>query len=495
MTAENFLNLIIARLDGESIDYSDYRQYIEKLTRDGIGGFIVFGGDYDKIKNFIVYLQSVAHRPLIIASDIERGVGQQIKRASLIPSQMGITAGFNLPDEEHELKTLYSIVIKEAADIGINLALIPVLDVNTAPQNPIICTRAFSDNPDTVSEYGNCIINFFEANGLLTCAKHFPGHGGTQIDSHIELPTINESLDIHLKPFKKAINASVSSMMIGHLMIPEIDSLPATLSEKAINQLLKQTLDFKGAVLTDAMNMKALKNYNNHHARAIKSGADIVLHPENQYKAMEEIKSAYNYGLITENRITEALFVINRLKKKIRSFPVTNNYINTRANNVDSSLIIQRAFKKTVTVIKNEIPDLESRKIIPCLTGSYSEEIKEAFKNYFGSVYDLTHFSKTSLSGVIPLIAVFTNIKAAGDEHVVSEEQNIMIKDIFSSNDTVFVSFGNPYIMRFSFFKRAKTIILVYDSNINAVSAFIDVFKDGLKTSGRLPVKIEWIND
>ncbi|MGC8938240.1 MAG: glycoside hydrolase family 3 N-terminal domain-containing protein, partial [Thermodesulfovibrio sp.] len=240
----NLMNLIIARLDGEKINYLRYRHYIEKLVKDGIGGFVVFGGDYEEIKNFIQHLQSMALEPLIIASDIERGVGQQIKNATLIPSQMGIRAGFDLKKDMAELKALYSIVIKEALDVGINLALVPVLDVNTEPENPIICTRAFSDNPEVVSQYGRFFIKFFESHGLLTCAKHFPGHGATRIDSHLGLPHIADNIETHIKPFKEAIKSRVSSIMVGHIVASDIK--PASLSEKTINELLKQKLGFKG---------------------------------------------------------------------------------------------------------------------------------------------------------------------------------------------------------------------------------------------------------
>ncbi|WP_353684223.1 glycoside hydrolase family 3 N-terminal domain-containing protein [Thermodesulfovibrio sp. 3907-1M] len=474
------MNLIIARLDGKKINYLRYRHYIEKLVRDGIGGFIVFGGEYEEIKNFIAYLQSMASEPLIIASDIERGVGQQLKGATLIPSQMGIAAGFDLSKERTELGTLYLIVIKEALSVGINLALVPVLDVNTEPENPIICTRAFSDNSEVVSEYGRFFIKFFESHGLLTCAKHFPGHGATQTDSHLGLPHIADDIETHIKPFKEAIKARVSSIMVGHIVTSDIK--PASLSEKTINELLKQKLGFKGTVLTDAMNMKALMEYKNPHALALLAGADIILHPEEPYTAMEEIKTAYKQGLITDMRIKEAQRRISRLRKKIkRKYRIVNE---------ENISLIHRAFKKTVTVVKNEIDDLNSGQIVPYLAGAYNEEIKKAFQNYFGSAYDLKDYKP---SNAMPLIAAFTNIKAAGSEYLLSENQNTMIRKIISNNKAIVVSFGNPYVVRP--FKKAKAIITVYDSHELAVLAFLDALNEGFKIRGKLPVKIEWIDE
>lgn len=482
----NFMSLIIARLDGEKIYDSQYSSYIEGLVRDGIGGFIVFGGEYEAVKDFIVYLQSISAEPLIIASDIERGVGQQIKGCSLMPSQMGIAAGFDLVYDREELEALYSIVIREAAELGINLALIPVLDVNTEPENPIICTRAFSDDPEIVSDYGRFVINFFKNHGIMTCGKHFPGHGSTKIDSHLELPEISESIDIHLKPFKKAVK-SVPSVMVGHLLIPELDVLPASLSERVINGLLRQKLGFQRTILTDAMNMKALTDYQNSHCLALKAGADLILHPEDPYKAFEEIKSGYKKGFIDEKRIKEALRRIKRLKSLASKSPITQN---EKIKSQNTSILIHNAFKKTVTVLKNELKDLNSLSVLPYLAGDYNDEIKQAFENYFGSAHDLKNYKP---SGSIPLIAVFTSIKAATSAHKLTEQQNIAIKKILYENPAIFVSFGNPYVVRP--FKEAKTIVLVYDSHEYAVLAFLDVFQEGLKNLRKPPVKIEWTDE
>ncbi|GAB5046760.1 glycoside hydrolase family 3 N-terminal domain-containing protein [Thermodesulfovibrio sp. TK110] len=521
----NLMNLVIARLDGDKINDSQYRHYIEKLVKDGIGGFVVFGGDYEEIKNFIAHLQSMALKPLIVASDIERGVGQQIKGGKLIPSQMGIAAGFDLTKDKAWLEALYSIVIKEALDVGINLALIPVMDVNTEPDNPIICTRAFSDNSEVVSKYGSFSIKFFESHGLLTCAKHFPGHGATQTDSHLALPYIGDNIETHLKPFEEAIKAKVSSIMVGHIVA--FDTKPASLSEKTINELLKQKLGFKGAVITDAMNMKALMEYKNPHVLAFIAGADIILHPQDPYAAWEEIKTAYKQGVITDIRIKDAQRRISRLRKKIkRKLPIgvpkkstirvpqkVFDFLGTPFGgapivNDENISLIHRAFKKTVTVIKNEIDSLNSRQIIPYLVGTYTEEIKKTFQSYFGFAFDLKDYKP---SNAIPLIAAFTNIKAAGREYLLKENQNTMIRKIISNNETVVVSFGNPYVLRP--FKKAKAIIAVYDSHELAVLAFLDAFSEGFKTSGgrptspqkvydflgcssgRLPVKIEWIDE
>ncbi len=485
MIRKSFLNLIIARLDGDRIEDSSYRDYIIKLVEEGIAGFIIFGGEYEKVKDFLSHIQSISSKTLIIASDIERGVGQQIKGGTIIPCQMAIRAGFKLPQDCDELEKLYSIVIKEARDVGINLALIPVLDVNTEPKNPIICTRSFSDNPKVVSEYGSFIINFFQSQGLPTCGKHFPGHGGVSVDSHLDLPYLTDRLNLHLKPFRQAVKAEVSAIMVGHISIPVEDNYPASLSEWAIKELLRKKIRFKGLVLTDAMNMKALSAYNNPHALALKAGADIILHPENPYKASNEIGEAYERGLINEERIKEAKEKIDKFRIKL----TLEDKDSIEESSEEIPFIVKQAFKRSVTVIRNRIEDLQNRKIIPYLVGNYTQSIFEIFRYTFDSAYDLMEYKKT---GKIPLIAAFTDIRAAGQSYSLKEEEKAIIYKIIKENkNSIFVSFGNPYVTNFELSKRIDTIVLLYDSNEMAVYAFLDYLSEGLsRATGVLPVRI-----
>lgn len=479
-------SLIIARLDGDKVSDKSYLEQIERLLNDGIGGFVLFGGQYEEIKKFLFSIHNKTSKPLIIASDIERGVGQQIKHGTLIPSQMGIAAGFDIQKDKSDLKALYSIVVNEALDLGINLALIPVLDVNTEKENPIICTRAFSDNPEIVSEFGKFVIKTFKSYGLATCGKHFPGHGSTKIDSHLALPLGPEDINLHLKPFDKAIREGVPTIMVGHLLLPQLDTKPSTLSDKIINRLLKRDLAFKGLVLTDAMNMKALKDYSYPNALALKAGADIILHPDDPYDALKEIVNAFKKGLINEKLIQEAAKRVDgfRIKLKnqiIRPQPITNK-----------NFTVNRAFKKTITLLKNELNGLNSKKIIPYLSGSYSEDLKKIFENQFGSAFDIKNFK---LTDSISLIAIFTNVKAAGKEYEIRPEENAMINNIISKQDTILISFGNPYVIRNLSIKKAKTVALIYDSNEPAVRAFLDLFDEGLNTPKKPPIKIDFANE
>jgi len=277
---QKLYQLIISRLDGERLSSRAYQEGIFELVRKGIGGFIIFGGRRDELKGFIDTIQSLTELPLFMASDIEQGVGQQVTGATGFPPQMAMAAAIDRKDPKDVaiLGKALRAIADEAMDLGINMPLIPVLDVNQNPDNPIICTRAFSDFPETVAWFGSEYIQVIEGAGLISCAKHFPGHGDSCIDSHISLPVISKPfmdlMKTDILPFMEAINTGVNSIMVGHLGIPAIDPGPATLSKRIITGLLRKELSFDGLILTDA-----LKDAANVPAECIKAGVDILLHP------------------------------------------------------------------------------------------------------------------------------------------------------------------------------------------------------------------------
>jgi beta-glucosidase-like glycosyl hydrolase len=279
----------------------------------------------------------------------------------------------------------------------------------------------------------------------------------------------------------RVIKEGNSTIMVGHLLLPNLDTKPATLSEKVIKKLLKGTLDYKGLILTDAMNMKALKGYSYPHATALKAGVDIILHPEDPYEIVKEIGEAYEKGLIKESQIMNAFRRVNSFRKNLKN--------KTKAlqplKNKDS--FVHWAFKKTITVLKNEISHIKNKIFIPYLAGFYNKDIAKLFKDYFGCVFELEKFNTADS---IAVVAIFTNIRAAAKEYEITNKDIELINKIISSSDTILVSFGNPYVISNLLINKAKTVVLLYDSNELAVRAFLDLFNEGLKSSGKLPIKI-----
>ncbi|MBI4682409.1 MAG: hypothetical protein HY757_04825 [Nitrospirae bacterium] len=488
---KKLFQLIISRIDGEKISLSSYAEHAVELVRKGIGGFIVFGGEKDEIKNFIAKLQSISEIPLFIASDIERGVGQQIDGATSFPGQMAVAAAIDRHDFESVklLGDAIRAIAIESIDIGINMPLVPVLDVNRNPDNPIICTRAFSDNPEIVAWYGKMYIRTLENTGLISCAKHFPGHGDTAIDSHISLPVISKSFrelnDTDLFPFIEAIKTNVSSIMTGHIRVPAIDDLPASLSKKVITGLLRTGLGFEGLVLTDALNMHALKEFKNVPSTCINAGVDVLLHPADAGSVVKELKHAVASGEMKEEKIDAAVERILQYKARIKSIQkVQPDY---HANKKLSDTISGRS----VTLVKNK-PDFHSLKIVQNISLVFSaDESKHdlsVLKTFIPGSINIKAYKGETLREVL-IVALFTKIAAwEGSSGIRDEEINIIRDIIKKSRHSIVISFGSPYVLRH--FMEAGALIAAYDTTLQAQSSVVKCLRGEAVFQGRLPVDL-----
>ncbi len=487
--------LIISRLEGNNISSIAYRDRIFKLVKKGIGGFIVFGGQKDEVKSFVHSIQAMSEKTLFIASDIERGAGQQLEGATGFPSQMAVAAAFNNDrlEDRNYIENMVRAIADEALDAGINMPLIPVMDVNQNPDNPIISVRAFSDNPEKVARFGSYYIKVIESAGLISCAKHFPGHGDTNIDSHISLPVISkplsELINTDVYPFQKAIESGVSSIMIGHLSIPAIDEVPAALSGKVINSLLRSDLGFDGLVMTDALNMHALNEFENVPVRCINAGVDILLHPSDPELVVEELKQGIASGETDIERIDTALERIYRYKSKLHHPEKTE--------------------KLKIDLFKHrELSQFINDKSITLVKGPEEDILKGIDKSYLIYVGDETGFDLMPLKEFISdskhimdadcrnsakyattVIAIFTSIAAWKGSSGIGNEYVTRIKEIIgSSKHSIVISFGSPYVLRN--FSEADMLIAAYDSNRQAQDSIIRCLKGEAGFEGSLPVQL-----
>jgi len=484
--------LIISRIDGENLSDLSYREKIYALVRKGIGGFIIFGGNRDEVKEIIHSLQSISDIPLFIASDIERGAGQQFKGATHFPSLMAISAAINQNNSSHVqiLDNYIQAVAEEAIDIGINMPLIPVMDVNLNPDNPIICTRAFSDDPQRVSWFGRKYIELLQEAGLISCAKHFPGHGDTAIDSHISLPVISKSeeelMRSDLIPFIEAIKSGAGSIMMGHLSIPAIDSLPATLSNKIVTDLLRKQLGYTGLVMTDALNMSALDEFENVPAKCINAGNDIILHPSDPIKTADELKHAVDTGLIEEEKIETAFKRVMQFKSGLKTFG------QVKPDYEEHNNIAEKLFNDSITLVSGK-PDqsmYDFSKADLIYTGDDNKIDISALKKHMPNAAHISQYTVTSNDKII--IALFTTVAAWQGSSGISEDDQEKIKEIINkSQNSIVISFGSPYVLRY--FKNADLLIAAYDSSIYAQKAVFECLKNNKDFKGSLPVNIDFL--
>lgn len=306
------------------------------------GGFIIMGENittYDETLRFVRAIKQSYSIPLFIAIDEEGGRVQRLRNFSDVKvADVPYMYYLGKTGNESLAYQVGDIIAKQVKTLGVNLDFTPVLDIYSNPKNEVIGYRSFGSNKDIVSKMGMYLRRGLEDNGVMSCVKHFPGHGDTETDSHLDLPIIDKSYEVllsnELVPFKEAINDGVSMIMIGHIALPKItgDNTPATLSRDIVTGILRDKLNYKGIIITDGLGMQGVnKGYKEEevYVMAIKAGVDILLSPRNPDTVMTAIKEAVDRGIITEDRINDSVKRILLYKQKfIKDNMLDKSYLN-----------------------------------------------------------------------------------------------------------------------------------------------------------------------
>ncbi len=372
---EKIGQLIVVRTTGYLFDHqirypaweANQTQLQRWLSELNIGGVILLGGSCAEIAYRTQQLQSWAKTPLFVSADIEEGVGQRFTGASWFPPPMALS---QIAQNNYSLAIEYAyqmgkITAEEASAIGINWILAPVTDVNNNPDNPVINVRAFGDNPQIVADLATAFIQGCQSLPILTTAKHFPGHGDTATDSHLDLPRLSHSLarlnEVELQPFQKVIDEGVDTVMTAHLLVESFDkNNPATLSSAILTTQLREKMGFDGLIVTDALIMGGVAKYASTEEIAVKAilaGADILLMPENPEVAIDSLIKAIDDGIISSSRIDRSLARIQTAKEKL--FTHKNDRSQPLAIDAISSISSQKTVKEILnqsTIIDGNIP-------------------------------------------------------------------------------------------------------------------------------------------
>ena len=290
---------------------------LQRLLKRGVGGVILLGGSAAELRLRTRQLAAWASEPLLLCADVEEGVGQRFEGASwLVPPLALARIHATDPALALDLARRYGACTgREARQLGLNWVLAPVCDVNNNPANPVINVRAWGEDPATAGALAAAFCRGAQAEGVLTCAKHFPGHGDTASDSHLELPLLPHSRArleaVELPPFRDAIAAGVAAVMTAHLLLPALDGEhPATLSRPVLTGLLRDELGFVGLIVTDALVMEAIAGrYGVSEAAvlALEAGADLVLMPGDAEGAIDAIVAAVHSGRLSLERLQASL--------------------------------------------------------------------------------------------------------------------------------------------------------------------------------------------
>jgi beta-N-acetylhexosaminidase len=508
-------------------DSPTYQQMLQDVKELHVGGFILatekspFG--YAKSQAYPTaildnQMQSQAKVPLLIGADFERGTAMRLKEGTSFPTQMSIAAGGNVQDAY----TMGKITALEARDVGVNWVYAPVSDVNNNPENPIINTRSYGENPEQVAAYVSAYIRGAQDNGVLATAKHFPGHGDTSTDSHIDLPVIHadrERLDkVELVPFRAAIASGVGSIMTGHLSVPALEpdpNTPATLSHNILTGLLRAQLHFQGLVITDAMDMGGITVRfapGEAAVRAILAGADCLLMPPVPEAAFEALQDAVKSGRISRKRldasvrrILEAKARLGLNKKRLVDVAALNSKFGSVAWQNEAQDISDRG----ITLLRDpqHLLPLDGTKPARALLLALSadpapypgEDLERELKTRFDSVTTLradTRFVNAANLKLPPpdsydvaLVAFFVRVSDRKGNLDVPAEQATLAEQLYKSGKPVItLAFGSPYLIES--FPQAGTWLSAFGiSDVAQISMARALFGE-FPIAGHLPVSI-----
>ncbi len=482
------------------------------ITKRFSGGIILYARNIEtpeQVAGLTKELQLVTQQnpnriPLFIAIDQEGGIVTRLKKgATILPGNMalGATRDKRLAEQAGELTGV------ELASVGVNINFAPVLDVNNNPHNPVIGTCAYGESPELVSELGTAYIRGLQRHNVLAAAKHFPGHGDTHIDTHRKLPTVSHDIKrlntVELAPFRAAIDAQVAAIMSAHILYPALDrEVPATLSHAILTGLLREQLGFKGLIVTDDLEMKAIdRHYQTGRASvmAVQAGADIVLVPWNlkkQQEAYNALRNAVRRGKISSNRLDESVRRILTAKRTLGTFEYQLHRNFERVGSSQHRDIAQTIAKQAITVAKNR------NNTLPLKTENSQESValispSRLFTNTFLKAHtDISHIIPVPIlqqvkfeiflphlvkvtRGVSVIVAGIINVQQAQLIHQLSQK---------TSTPIAVVSLASPYLLGEC--PDVAATIAAYNGNYISVFAAVEVLLGKKQSTGKLPVTI-----
>src|SRR5436309_3174841 len=510
-----------------STDAAAYQQIMHDVKDLHAGGFInvTHGSPLGIVKSQAYptavlnnQLQSQSKLPLLIGADFERGTAMRLDEGTSFPTAMALAAG----GDSKDAYTMGKITALESRAVGVHWIYAPDADVNNNPGNPIINTRSFGEDPARVSEFVSAFVRGVEENGGLATAKHFPGHGDTAADSHIDLPVIHagrqrlESLEF--VPFRSAIAAGVSSIMTGHLNVPALEpdpDTPATLSSHILTEVLRKDLGFQGLVITDAMDMGGITvrfTPGEAAVRAVLAGADCLLMSPVPDAAFEALQHAVKSGRISKERLDESVRRILQAKARLGLYKnrlVDVNSINSHFAETAWQKQAQEISDRGITLLRDtphRLPLDGTKPSRALLLAFYAdpeptpgEDLERELRRRFDSVTTLradTRFVNASILKLPPpdsydvaILALFVRVSDRKGNVDVPAEQAALAEQVYKSGKPVVtLAFGSPYLIER--FPKAETWLGAFGiSDVAQISMARALFGE-IPMRGHLPVTI-----
>jgi beta-N-acetylhexosaminidase len=494
---------------------SHIQQIIKYIKENKIGGVITMQGGPVRQANLVNKLQENSTVPLFIATDAEWGLGMRLDSTIKYPYNMTLGA---LTDDSLIFR-LGADIAQQCKRIGININFAPVADVNINPLNPVIGYRSYGDDPKKVLQKSVLFSLGMQSQNILPTLKHFPGHGDTEIDSHLALPVITHSrarLDsVELFPFREAIKRGIGGIMTAHLNVTALDiaNIPSSLSKKIIQDLLVGEMGYEGLIVTDAMNMQGIASQvkeGNAEVMALQAGNDLMEFVTDPAKTITSIKNAINDGTLSFDDINKKCRKILMIKRWLglnNYSPVKTANLYRDLNKSSYRMTIRNAVQKSLTVLQNKnkllpLGHLDTLKIAAVSVGAGSVT---PFQVSLGRYTAVTNFNikkdasaetiRKTLSQLKKynlVIAGLTNLGLKTSNNFnLSNSQAEVIKQITDRCNSIIVVFGNPYVLNYlDGIEKAKGLILTYQDSNDAQDLAGQLIFGAVKAEGRLPVTV-----
>lgn len=494
----------------------DHINAVAQDIRDNkVGGLIFFQGGPLREANLTNYYQSISKVPLLISVDGEWGLGMRLDSVTSLPRNMmiGATRDTALAYEAGRMMG------EQCKRIGIHLDFAPDMDINNNPNNPVINDRSFGENKYQVASLGVAAIRGMQSTGVMACAKHFPGHGDTNVDSHFDLPSINKSrqaLDsLELYPFREAIAAGVGSVMVGHLFIPAIDNKPNTptsISYKAVTKLLKNELGYKGLIVTDALEMKGIAKFYSKGQESLQSllaGNDLMILPSTASGSVSAIMKAIKKGQISQQEVDARVKKVLHAKYDLGLWKPQRIETNNLTNDLNAmtDTLTRRIAEKAITLVRNDqklipfSPAMTQQKLAVIAVGADGNNaFLDAVRAYKPGTDAFIFTSRQSVQQIAPIIsriqrdykAVIISVhnfsRRPANNFGLSLAERLIVKQLQSEMPSATVVFGNPYAIQH--WCDAPTIVAAYEDDSITQKVAADLLFGKLGPKGKLPVTV-----
>jgi beta-N-acetylhexosaminidase len=496
-----------------------------------VGGVIFSVGSPTEGAAKVNELQSRARIPLLVAADLERGAGYRFRGAVYLPGAIALGGATEFPSlmavgatgDAELAREMGRITAVEARALGIHTPFAPVLDVNNNPDNPIINVRSFGEDPVEVARLGRAFIRGAEEGGVITTGKHFPGHGDTEVDSHVDLPVIRvarERLEaVELLPFRVGIEEGMGGIMTAHVTVPNLNgggNLPATLSRNVLTDLLREEMGFHGLVFTDAMDMLAIdRRFPRGEAavRALEAGADVILMPPDVGAAVQALVTAVEEGRVTEERLDESVLRVLQAKERMgvhreRFVPIPE--VSRIVGIPDHEAVAQEIADRSLTLLRNDrnllpLRGTRSARVLSVTFRRPSDLLAGRFLNAglraryprlvtaevdAGTGPELYEpLLRRARTSDLVVVSLYVSVVTSSGSVAIPEETAAFIQELTQARTPhVVVSFGNPYLL--TEFPDAQAYLLAWSSTEVSQRAVARALFGEIPIQGRTPTRI-----